>query len=40
MYMYILNEDIQPPELAPKINSDGKGQRECIVPIKVANARP
>ena len=31
MCMCILNEDIQQPELAPKMNADGKVHCECVV---------
>lgn len=31
MYVCILNEDIQQPELAPQMNADGKAHCECVV---------
>lgn len=40
MYMYILNEDMQQPELATKINSNGKVHCEHVVITSTANPLP
>ena len=40
MYVCILNEDIQQPELAPQMNADGKAHCECAVTRNTAPLLP